>query len=65
MATNPATGVEDDTKAEGERIRHSYPRQTTRVGVAGYKGNVEVYDDPEVKARGASEDKARARGATK
>jgi hypothetical protein len=44
---------------------HSYPRQVTRVGVAGYKGRVETFDTAESKARAEVEDKARKRGATK
>ena len=45
--------------------QHSYPRQVTRVGVAGYKGKVEVFDTAESKARAEVEDKARKRGTTK
>lgn len=66
MATHPATGqVDDEEPAQVESVTHTYPRQAVRVGVAGYKGKVTVYDDPETKARGASEDKARGRGQTK
>jgi hypothetical protein len=46
--------------------QHSYPRQVTRVGVAGYKGKVETFETPEtLKARAEVEDKARKRGTTK
>lgn len=45
---------------------HRYPRQHSRVGVTGYKGHVDVFDDPDVEAREearkerhVSEDKAR------
>jgi hypothetical protein len=49
-----------------DATKHEYPRQLNRVGVVGYKGQVEVFDtDETLKARAETEDKARKRGTTK
>lgn len=53
--------------ATTDETKHRYPAQVTRVGVAGYKGKVDVYEDETagVKARAAVEDKARRAGKSK